>query len=180
MRALLFGRSDCADVLVRLGSYLDGELRDGRRQRLEAHVASCQRCSAELEQLQSLRKHVRRSLAVSLPDRDADLFWEKVERKIRGARAPRWWALERIRESFWSHPSAWWASAAALGAAILLFTADFILRPAIPPPTRVGPADAPPRTVVESVEGGPNSSVFLLSSPDQQIKIIWVLEREKS
>jgi hypothetical protein len=38
----------------------------------------------------------------------------------------------------------------------------------------------PPRTVVESVEGGPNSSVVLFSTPDQQLKIIWVLERERS
>ncbi|MGH2359508.1 MAG: anti-sigma factor family protein, partial [bacterium] len=62
MRALLFNRSDCATVVGRLGTYLDGELRGASRQRLEAHVGSCQRCSAELSLLRALRDQIRRDL----------------------------------------------------------------------------------------------------------------------
>ena len=180
MNTLVFNRSVCATVLARLGAYLDGELREARRQRLEAHVASCQPCSAELQRLQTLQEQLRRSLAVSLPDRDADLFWHNVERKIRESKVFRWWTLDRVKELFRSHPGLVWGSAAVLGTTVLLFTADLVIRPSLPPPTPLAPTHAPPRTVVESVEGGPNSSVFLLSTPDQQLKIIWVLEQKKS
>ena len=179
MKALLFNRSDCAKVLARLGAYVDGELQEARRQTLEAHLGSCQRCSDELARLRTLRDHLHRSLAVSLPGQDARQFWAKVERKILEAKAPRWWTLDGVRELFWAYPKLRWASGAVLGAAILVFTADLLLRPPIPPPTPLGQADARQKTVVESVEGGPNSSVVLFSTPDRQLKIIWVLERKR-
>ena len=180
MKALLFGRSDCSTVIQRLGAYVDGQLHDSRQKRLEAHLGDCQRCTAELRRLLALRDHIRGSLAVSLPGGDAARFWGNVERKIHNAKAPPWWGVDRLRELFWFHPKLRWASAAVLGTTVLLFTADLVLRPSIPPPMSLAPADAPPRTVVESVEGGPNSSVVLFSTPDQQLNIIWVLEREKS
>jgi anti-sigma factor RsiW len=180
MKALLFNRSDCAAVVARLGAYVDGQLHEGRRMRLEAHMGSCETCSAELQRLRTLSEGVRRGLAVSLPREDAARFWDNVERKIRETKPVRWSSVDRLRELFWFHPRVWWASAAVLGTTILLFTADLVLRPSIPPPTQLAPADAPMKTVVESVEGGPNSSVVLFSTPDQQLKIIWVLERERS
>lgn len=180
MKTLLFHRSDCSTVLAGLGAYVDGELQEARRRRLEAHVGSCQRCSAELERLRALRGHLHRSLTVSLPDEDALRFWDNVERKILEAKVPRWWTLDRVRELFWSYPKLGWASAVVLGTMILLFTADLLLRPSIPPQAPLGPSSARPHAVVESVEGGPNSSVVLFSSPDQQLKIIWVLERGRS
>lgn len=180
MKALLRSPSDCSPVLARLGAYVDGELRQARRQRVESHLGSCQSCSAELDRLRRLRDHLHRSMAVSLSGQDAGRFWEHVERKIRETKAPRWWTLDRVRELFWFYPKLKWASVAVLGTTVLLFTADLVLRPAIPPPTPLGPSSARLHTVVESVEGGPNSSVVLFSSPDQQLKIIWVLERRKS
>ena len=180
MKAVVFNHSDCPTVLARLGAYVDGELLQARRQRVEAHVGSCQSCSAELDRLQRLRDQLHRNLTVSLSANDADRFWDNVERKIREAKAPRWWTLDRVKELFWFYPKLKWASAAVLGTTVLLFTADLVLRPAIPPPTLLGPTDAGPKTVVESVEGGPNSSVILFSTPDQQLKIIWVMEQRKS
>lgn len=180
MNALVFNRSDCARILARIGAYVDGELEEGRRERMEAHILSCQSCSAELQRLRTLQEQLRRSLAVSLPGQDADLFWQNVERKIQEAKVPRWWMPGQIRELFRSHPRLLWGSAGILGTTVLLFTADMVLRPSLQPPAPLAPTDAPPRTVVESVEGGPNSSVILFSTPDQQLKIIWVLEREKS
>lgn len=180
MKVLLFNRSDCAKVLARLGAYVDGELQEAGRQPLEAHLGSCQRCSAELARLLTLRDHLRHSLAVSLPGQDARQFWANVERKILEAKTPRWWTLDRVRELFWAYPKLRWASAAVLGMAILVFGADLLLRPSIPRPTPLGQTDARQQTVVESVEGGPNSSVVLFSTPDQQLKIIWVLEQRKS
>ena len=180
MKALLFGRSECSTVVPRLGAYVDGQLHDSRQKQLEAHLGDCQRCTAELQRLLTLRDHIRGSLAVSLPGEDAARFWGNVERKIQEAKAPPLWGMDRFRELFWFYPKLWWASAAVLGTTVLLFTADMVLRPSMPPPTSLAPKDAQPRTVIESVEGGPNSSVVLFSTPDQQLKIIWVLERERS
>ena len=180
MKALLFGRSECSTVVPRLGAYVDGQLHDSRQKQLEAHLGDCQRCTAELQRLLTLRDHIRGSLAVSLPGEDAARFWDNVEQKIHKAKSPPRWGVDRLREMFWFYPKLWWASAAVLGTTVLLFTADLVLRPSIPPPTSLAPMEVPPRTVVESVEGGPNSSVVLLSTPDQQLKIIWVLERERS
>jgi anti-sigma factor RsiW len=180
MNALRFNRSNCTTVLSRLGAYLDGELRETGRRQVEAHVVSCGRCAGELQRLQALGERLRSNLAISLPEQDADLFWEKVERKIREAKAPRWWRLDRARELFLSYPGIAWGSVAVVGAAMVLFAAHVILRPLPRQPARVVTVDLSLRTVVESVEGGPNSSVFLLSSPDQQLKIIWVVERENT
>lgn len=180
MKALLFGRSDCSTVVQRLGAYVDGQLHDSRQKQLEAHLGDCQRCTAELQRLLALRDHIRGSLAVSLQGEDAARFWDNVERKIHNAKSPPRWGVDRLRELFWFYPKLWWASAAVLGTTVLLFTADLVLRPSIPPPTSLAPMEAAPKTVVKSVEGGPNSSVILFSTPDQQMKIIWIVERKGS
>jgi anti-sigma factor RsiW len=180
MTILLFKRPGCAAVLARLGPYLDGQLRGARRQRVEAHVDTCRNCSTELQRLRTLRDELRRGLTVSISRRDAELFWEQVERRIEGAKTARWGIPDRAREAFQLYPRLLWGSAAALGAVIVFFAADLLLRPTIQPPTTRAPADGATRTVIESVEGGPNSSVFLLSTPDQKLKIIWVLEQERS
>ena len=147
---------------------------------MEAHLSSCQSCLAELNQLLALRGHLHQRLTASLPLEDARRFWQNVERKIQEAEVHPWWNPRRFKELFWFYPKLKWASAAVLGTTVLLFTADLVLRPAIPPPTPLGPTEPGPKTVVESVEGGPNSSVVLFSTPDQQLKIIWVLEQKKS
>jgi anti-sigma factor RsiW len=180
MKAILFARSECSTVVAHLDAYVDGQLHDSRQKKLEAHVRDCPHCATELQRLLALREQIHRNLEVSLPGEDAARFWDNVERKIQEAKAPEWWRVDRLRELFWFYPKLWWASAAVLGTTVLLFTAELVLRPSIPPPTSLAPMDAPPRTVVESVEGGPNSSVVLFSTPDQQLKIIWVLERERS
>jgi anti-sigma factor RsiW len=180
MTTLLFNRSGCAGVRVRLGPYLDGQLRGAGRQRVESHVGACANCSAELQRLRALRDELRRGLTVSPSGRDAELFWEKVERKIAGATSRRRGIPDRAREVFRRYPTLAWGSAAALGVVIALFAGDLLLRPTIRSTTTGAPSDGGPRTVIESVEGGPNSSVFLLTTPDQQVKIIWVLEQERS
>lgn len=50
-----------------ISAYLDGELGDSERSGLVAHLASCGRCSAELEGLQRVRAAVRSLPVLELP-----------------------------------------------------------------------------------------------------------------
>jgi len=180
MTTLVFKRSGCAAVRARLGPYLDGQVRGAKRQSVEAHVDSCGNCSAELQRLRTLRDELRRGMAVSISHQDAEQFWEKVERRIEGAKSTQQGIADWVREAFQLYPKFVWGSAAALGVVVAFVAGDLLLRPTIRPPATLAPMNGAPRTVIESVEGGPNSSVFLLSTPDQQLKIIWVLEQERS
>ena len=45
-------------VVMELLAYLDGELSDREQARVDAHLAECARCAAELEQLQTLRQEL--------------------------------------------------------------------------------------------------------------------------
>jgi anti-sigma factor RsiW len=180
MSVSLFDRVSCATILPRIGPYLDGELREDDRQRVEAHVASCQRCSTEVRRVGALRGLLQQGLAVSLPAADANVFWDRVEQKIEAHRSSRWRGLQRIRELFWFYPRLRWIPAAVLGATVLVFAADRVMRPSVEPGGRLAAPDVSRGAVVESVEGGPSSSVFLFSTPDQQLNIIWVQERPRS
>jgi len=52
-------------VFELLGAYLDGELRNGRIRKVEAHLEECKECMAEYQSLQTLSSKLQE---VSLPD----------------------------------------------------------------------------------------------------------------
>jgi anti-sigma factor RsiW len=52
----------CSEVMADLSAYLDGELPEERSARLEAHVASCQRCATFGAAFGSLIAQVRERL----------------------------------------------------------------------------------------------------------------------
>ena len=80
-------------------AYLDGELGERERTRVEAHLATCSRCTAELERLRALRQELGRTLdaaisPVRLPA-DADA---RIRERLRARTEPRpWRALWRRR-----------------------------------------------------------------------------------
>ena len=51
-------QTNCHSVDELLSGYLDGELTQQERQRVEVHVGGCQRCSAQLRELGKLRASI--------------------------------------------------------------------------------------------------------------------------
>jgi hypothetical protein len=64
----------------RLSEYLDGELPDGTREKLEAHLADCPECRAVLDQLREVAESAHR-LEDRMPERD---LWPEIARGIGG------------------------------------------------------------------------------------------------
>jgi len=62
----------------RLSEYLDGELSEGTRDKLEAHLADCPECSAVLDQLRGIVDSAHQ-LEDRLPERD---LWPEIVRGI--------------------------------------------------------------------------------------------------
>jgi anti-sigma factor (TIGR02949 family) len=54
--------TNCSDMLPHLAVYADGELAPELRASVEAHLAECQRCRAEVERWRALRGCVRRAV----------------------------------------------------------------------------------------------------------------------
>jgi anti-sigma factor RsiW len=78
-------------VGVRLSAYVDGEVSDRERRRIETHLASCEACRAELRALRWTVGLLRQTPSVRAPRlfvvREADLV--KEQQPVR-ARVPSW------------------------------------------------------------------------------------------
>ena len=96
-----------------LVAYLYGECEAEERERIEAHLAACERCGAEVDALRS----VRRSLAAWAPP-EADLGFRIVSDLPR--RETPWWRRVGARP-------AWGAAAAATAACVVAAVAFGIL-----------------------------------------------------
>jgi anti-sigma factor RsiW len=57
---------DCEQIQLNLLAYLDGELGDAERAEIEAHVATCDACAAELARLQALQADLWDAVPVGL------------------------------------------------------------------------------------------------------------------
>ena len=70
----------CAELVERITEYLDGALSADERRRVEAHLTSCDGCSAHLEQMRTalrlLREQPRERSSPGLEDRLAAAFRE--------------------------------------------------------------------------------------------------------
>lgn len=58
----------CAEAVKQLWEYLDGTLGAGEREAIDEHLSFCRRCCGEAEFAQELRKFLRSSADVALPD----------------------------------------------------------------------------------------------------------------
>ncbi len=73
------------DIRELLGAFLDGELRDGERRRVEAHLRDCAPCRDDLDALRKLASIARdfERPPASLPNPDWDSFSGRVTTGIR-------------------------------------------------------------------------------------------------
>ena len=160
----------CDEVTGQLEAFLDGEVRPGVRARLEAHLKGCPQCREAADAFRQVGAAVREGEAdVALTLSEADAFWPAVRARIREAEA----TAER-------------RSLAGLGRAVVR-----ILRPAVLVPALeafagiilgvsllrtehlIAPAEA---AEVESLEGGPSSTVMLLHEGRGKPPIIWIFQ----
>ncbi len=109
---------NCEEYVDTLGDYLDGTLAADARQRLERHLAGCERCRGTADDLARIRATAR-----ALPDRTPpDRVWARIEGDLaREAQAParprRGWPLRASRPGWFSRP---FVPASLAAAAVLL------------------------------------------------------------
>jgi anti-sigma factor RsiW len=169
----------------RLGAYRDGELPGPARLRVEAHVAWCPGCRAELTQLERLRAALAGSVAEPLPA-TWDAFWPQVRARIASApapvRVPRW---RRVWAGVVDRPRLALAPAlAAASLAILAVMAPWQRGPERPPgPAPVAAVSTTPgmldEIVIQSIEtADPDLPVMVYSSPESDLTVLWVFGLE--
>jgi hypothetical protein len=86
-------------VETELLAYLDGELDERERARVEAHVAACPQCTAELERLQVLQQELGATFDTALaPVRLPAAADRRIRSQVIARTEPRlWWGLWRRR-----------------------------------------------------------------------------------
>ena len=160
----------CEEVDRQLGAFVDGELRDGARAQVEAHLQGCPRCREAADALRQLGAAAREGEAdVPLTLSEADAFWPAVRARIRQAEA----TAERHSLAGLARAVARILRPAVLVPAVAAF-AGIILGVSL---LRTEPLIAPAQAAeVESLEGGPSSSVMLLHEGRGKPPIIWIFQ----
>ncbi len=160
----------CDEVIRQLEPYVDGELAPTARGHVEAHLGGCDRCRGAAGALRDLGAAVREAdaYAALTPD-EAGAFWPAVRGRIREA--------EAIRER--------------RGLAAIVRTLAQALRPAILVPALAAflglilgvgllrteyLVDKAEAAEVESLEGGPTSTVMLIQEGRGKPPVIWIFE----
>lgn len=115
MKVVDFSHAHCKRVEGLLDAYVSGELLVETAQDVERHAADCETCGALLENLEGLRRAVRRAaLAEAVPPGLDDRVRRRVERDASGARTRRFW-LAAVAALVLSFGAGWMASLAFTG-----------------------------------------------------------------
>ncbi|MFD8013573.1 anti-sigma factor family protein [Streptomyces sp. NPDC058955] len=128
-----------------LGAYVLGALDEQEVRTVDEHVASCQRCRAELEELRDMESalgEVPPEAFLDGPPEGGDLLLQRTLRQVRGERA-----AQAVRRRAFLTVAATVAAAAVLGGGVLIGqnTGDRIPEAAPPAPTATaGVPTAPP------------------------------------
>jgi len=68
----------CPDVIQRLGTYLDGELPAQDAEAVRVHLAECERCRTQLDELQAVVQPLQASRSVEAPPE----LWDAIEARL--------------------------------------------------------------------------------------------------
>jgi anti-sigma factor RsiW len=100
-------------------AYQDGELKQTKAERLEAHIKACPRCQREFEQLRRLRLLFRSVARPSWPEPDRAQAFQRLREKIQLLPPPATSSLfSRVGDVVESFPRAWLPATLA-GAALI-------------------------------------------------------------
>jgi len=76
----------CEDMKPLITGYIDDELSADQRQALEGHLATCDECRREMEQLTRLKEELSHMAFKEPPDRELERYWHGVYNRLeRGA-----------------------------------------------------------------------------------------------
>ncbi len=158
----------CNEVIRQLEAFLDGEAGPGGRARLEAHLRECDRCREAADALRDLGAAVREAAGEpTLTPSEAAAFWPAVRARVREAEAQRRGLAGAARAlTRWLRAPVLVPALAALVGIVLGVN---VLRNEL----GIESAEA---AQVESLEGGPTTTVMLLHEGRGKPPIIWIFE----
>lgn len=134
-------------------------------------MARCPRCRAAAELADEVGAALRRLPVPGLAPGEAEALWQGVRRGVM-APAPRdpLAALRAARAVAVRRPGMAWVAGGAVAVIALALLARF-------PETRnTLQAGLNALTVIQRVEAGSNTSVFVLETPRERLRVIWILE----
>jgi anti-sigma factor RsiW len=156
----------CREAEKLLDLFLDGELEARPMRTVALHVTRCASCEALLQRQERLQDAIAETYAEAVAEVDFTTFWPGVAARMTDRRRPvRTW-LSRARE-IGGGRAAGLAAAAAITVLGILWV------------WRVPPAGAPVRTDnqvrIDSLVSE-SRSVALLSEPESNTTVIWVID----
>ena len=161
-----------------LTAFADGELPEKLRRRVEAHLASCESCSSELDSIRTSDRLLRSHGApVVSEDRwarfrsDLKLRLDEVDRESRRA--------ERVREARPVYAPVWKNAYALAAACVVVLFVILTVGPMGIAPWRGGTAAASNECIVDSIESlAEGYTPLFFSSEDPEMTVIWVFSEE--
>ena len=153
-------KKECEDLVPMLSAYLDGELSDKDRKKVDRHLETCHTCRQLLSELELTGSLVKNTLSHEVaPDVDLTGVWEKIETQV-FSRPSVWHRIKSVVR----RPVVWFPAAVAAAAAAALM---FIL----PIPREQAPMAI---SQVESVSSH-TGQVMMLQTASTGQPIIWIL-----
>lgn len=158
----------CDRVLELVPKVVDGEGLDWEVQAVADHTASCADCAQLRADLVEIGTLVRAPIRAAVANADFSGMWRAVESGMDRADAERRSARRTAAPSFgWAAFSRFASVAAVAGLAAVAIYQPFADRTRDLRDNRVE---------VTSIEGGPNNTIMIYESPEEQVTFIWVLD----
>jgi len=153
-------KKECEDLAPMLSAYLDGELPDEDRKKVEKHLQACNACRLLVSELAATGSLVKDTFSREvLPEVDLTGVWEEIEAQA-FSRPPLWHMIK----SMVGRPVVWLPAAVASAAAAALV---FVL----PMPKEQAPMAI---SRVESVSSH-TGQVMMLQTASTGQPLIWIL-----
>lgn len=175
-------KTRCSRWELLLERFHDGELKSkAERARVEAHVAACEGCKAQLQQLEGLGRVIPIPAAEALarvPAARMDAMWTRIAARLEEEPRASWrerlaWAFDL----FWGNHGRMVLTAAG-AACLTLLIAWPLLRPAGPGGGSTDvrdPALTSNEVIVDSLQTGEHDMVLVNVHPEDMTTVIWLL-----
>ena len=171
-------KTDCKRTGALLERYFDGESSRRDTERVEAHLAACPHCVAELASLKRTRGVLQGAMHQAAASVDFETVWRGIAPRLAGPKPGLWERLGvAVREYFQAYRPVWvMAGAAAAIAALVAVPLLMKGSPSAAPGTEV--AKSQPKQsnecIIESIESA-NGTPMVQELPNQT-KVIWTFE----